>query len=156
MSFSWTHTSTKLRSLPVDNSKLFLAPSLFRSWHSRTATLFFSSSASSCMTRGEEEMREWWSYDRDRKQSTGSQRDSQQEQDIKYSWMEIGLVKRLDISDERNISDKAFLKQKIRTKPCWCRNLRIRRRIWWMNQMNRKYWFCAPDNKGINKIIDLQ
>lgn len=40
-------TSTKLSSFPVDISKPFLAASLFRSWHSRTAALFFSSSDSS-------------------------------------------------------------------------------------------------------------
>lgn len=40
-------TSTKLSSFPVDISKPFLAASLFRSWHSRTAALFFSSSVSS-------------------------------------------------------------------------------------------------------------
>lgn len=40
-------TSTKLSSFPVDISKPFLAASLFRSWHSRTAARFFSSSDSS-------------------------------------------------------------------------------------------------------------
>lgn len=40
-------TSTKLSSFPVDISKPFLAASLFRSWHSRMAALFFSSSDSS-------------------------------------------------------------------------------------------------------------
>lgn len=43
----WQFTSTKLSSFAVDISKPFLAASLFRSWHSRTATLFFSSSVSS-------------------------------------------------------------------------------------------------------------
>ena len=63
-------TSTKLRSLPVDNSKPFLAPSLFRSWHSRTATLFLSSSPSSWIERGEDERGDkekavaWWSASR--------------------------------------------------------------------------------------------
>jgi len=59
-------TSTKLSSFSVDISKPFLAVSLFRSWHSRTATLFFSSSVSSCGLKDERYRRQiqslstWW------------------------------------------------------------------------------------------------